>query len=471
MDKYISSSLWRVVAGAVLCTGLAYWLIVKDPYAEPVVRHCEWPPQPFKVAVPWPGGTVPWPEDARMSLTQGVWFAIEDLKDFVPERKPDDSDESWRQTQERWKERKELVERIEMLYIDEPTSDKTDAAEARRIAKDPDVVAVIGHEQSSIAVASAVTYEKNAVLYLSPKATLARLTRHRFRYTFRLVPNDDVFAQSLVAFAREKSWNKVGVLYGRFEQGEALAQEFALHARDEVCEDLVGAKKLACQQKLVSECKDLTGDDMLACTKRIELVYFRSYLPEREHTEHDFRELLSSMSQEDVDALLLADQFPWAAKVLRDMQDMGMKQPVLAGELLDSSQAWRRAGTAANNLYVASVVDPQSTRVGVSEIRDRFRTKLGKLPGYGSAQGYGAFNLLLDAIQESKCTDPVVLATTLRVGNWEGLFGSFSFDNDGGVVGRDIFIKHVVDIRVMEEGKVDGRFQTVSPPKKTESAQ
>jgi branched-chain amino acid transport system substrate-binding protein len=369
----------------VLCGGLVYQLAIKDMYFTPTDElraQPEWPPSSVKIVVPWP-------DDGRMSLIQGVQLALEELN---ASSRP-------------------LANRVQVLWVDEPVALTSDGAMARRIAADTEVMAVIGHEEFSAAMAAAVTYEKHGILYLSPKATASRLTGHGFTHTFRLVPDDADFSRALAVFAKSQGWNRIGVLYGRFEQGEAMARWF---------------QNFATEEGLVP-------------------VYFRSYLPLDDYQEHDFRELLSTMRNEDTDAILLSDQLPWAAKVLVDMQVMGFTQPILAGDKLDSSAAWTLAREAANNLYVASAVDPDSTDVAFDTFRDTFHARFGSNPGYGSSQGYEAFNLFINAAEESQSVDPIVVATTIRTNEWSGLFGNYSFSPDGAIVGRSVIIKRMMD--------------------------
>tara|TARA_B100000676_G_C18091643_1_gene860505 strand:+ start:11377 stop:12948 length:1572 start_codon:yes stop_codon:yes gene_type:complete len=515
MDKYIAGTMRRVGVSVVVLASLSFALLTQKVYHQsPTDRYvsdehesgCLWPPAPMRIVVPWL-------EDGRMSLIQGVTAAAMDLQAAHVAHRPGESVEDWLI-------RSELASRIKLVFpsanerleqyrkvlsdvpvtkdlsaferlkrwtaalgqdepyyqgdprqvatrlrhvedplitvefVDEPDAKETDNALARSIAERPDVSAVIGHERSRVAVASAVAYEDAGILYLSPKATLARLTRHRFKYAFRMVPSDDAFAETLAAYTKHRDWNRVGVIYARFEQGEALAREFAAHLR----------KAWATQSPEKADDGETTLDADAApdATRDLKLAYFRSYLPSPRdaYARTDHRELLEEVTKFEVDALLLADQFPWAAKMMRDMREMGMTQPVLGGELLDSSQAWQRAGEAADNLYVATVVDPQSKSQEYMEFQARFREHFsGLLAGYGSVQGYEAFNLLFNAIVESKCTNPLVLATTLRTTQWEGMFGNYHFDNTNAIIGRDIYIKKVYFMN----GR--GSFSTIYPPK------
>jgi branched-chain amino acid transport system substrate-binding protein len=385
MTRALALSLLRILIALAVCVGGGYWLLVKDMYYTPTSElraGREWPPASVRVVVPWP-------QDGRTSLIEGVTLALEELNASASP----------------------LAGRIQVEYVDDPVVERDHGRIARRIAADESVMAVIGHEQSETAIASAVSYEGAGILYLSPKASLSRLTEHGFQYTFRLVPDDAEFARALARYASGQGWKRLGIFYGRFEQGEALASWFPLHA----------------------------------VRNGLTPVYYRSYLPARDYRRQDFRGLLATMRTEATDAILLADQLPWAAKVLVDMQAMGFTQPVLAGDKLDSSEAWRLAGTAANNLYLGSAVDPDSTEPEFVAFRRRFFSRFKSNPGYGSSQGYEAFNLFVRAAEKSQSVDPVVIATTLKTNEWRGLFGPFSFSTDGAIRGRKVIIKRMKD--------------------------
>lgn len=385
MTRALLMSLLRILLAVVVCAGGAYWLLVKDMYYTPAAAlrsGSQWPPVSVHMVVPWP-------QDGRISLIEGVTLALEELNASASP----------------------LAGRINVEFVNEPIVESDHGRVARRIAAEDSVVVVIGHEMSESAIAAAVTYEGKGILYLSPKASLSRLTEHGFQNTFRLIPDDPEFAKALASFAARQGWKRIGVFYGRFEQGEALAGWFPVFAQ----------------------------------RAGLTPAYFRSYLPARDYRRQDFRGVLATMRTEPTDAILLADQLPWAAKVLVDMQTMGFTQPILAGDKLDSSDAWRLAGAAANNLYIASAVDPDASDAEFTAFKRRFFTRFRSNPGYGSAQGYEAFNLFVKAAEHSRSVDPVVVATTLKTNEWHGLFGAFSFSNDGAIRGRRVIIKRMKD--------------------------
>lgn len=383
MTRSLATSLLRILLAVAACAGLLYWLVLSDSNYTPAARTrgaTEWPPQSIAIAVPWP-------QDGRVSLIEGVKLGLEELNAGGGP----------------------LAGKFHVKFVDEPTATVNDGSVARSIAADRDIVAVIGHESSSDALPAAVTYESRGILFLSPKATIPRLTGHEYKFTFAMLPDDQAFAAALAGFARSRGWMHVGVLYGRIEQCEELAREFSLNA----------------------------------IAMGISPAYFRSYLPARDYRTRDFREFLSSIRTVRTDAILLADLLPGAAKVLLDMQALGFTEPILAGDGLDSGNVWTLATKAADNLHVASPVDPDSGEVAYAAFRERFRKRFGSNPGYGSAQGYEAFKLLASAVERSRSVSPIVLATTLKTGKWQGLFGEYSFTNAGGIVGRKIYVKRM----------------------------
>lgn len=334
---------------------------------------------------------VVWPPHSSVSLIEGIQLAFEEI--------PADS----------------VLSGKMKLQVFTETEDN--GALARQIADVPDVLAVIGHEFDSTTIPASITYEDNGMLFLAPKSTDIRLTGHQFKYVFRLTPEDRAMTSALADFAVTRGWKRVGTLYGRADHGESAQKQF------------------------------LTASGRSG----LEIPFMRSFFHERFWQRQDFREMIGTFREAQFDAIMLADQLPWAAKLLMDMDLMGVSQPVIATDKLDSMQVWQYASTAANNLYVASTVDPASTEPAYVAFRERFRKRFGVPPGYGATQGYESMMLLINAITKSGSADPIVVSTTLRTNPWMGLFGEFSFDADGDVVGRSISIKR----------QQDGKFTTV----------
>jgi branched-chain amino acid transport system substrate-binding protein len=226
-----------------------------------------------------------------------------------------------------------------------------------------------------------------------------------------MTPDDRAMAAALAEFSKKQAFSKVAILYARTALGESLAPS------------------------LVSE----------LAKHGIELAFYRSYLPVDDWRHQDFRAIIADLIQKPFDAVVVVDQLPRAAGLVSDLRRMGIRQPILGGDKLDSPELWDIAGQASEGLYAVSAVDTSTQTPEYLAFRQRFRKRYGAEPDYGASQGYESFRLLIEAVLESKSADPIVLATTLRVGKWKGIFGPFSFNHEGDIVGRSLSTKRMND--------------------------
>jgi branched-chain amino acid transport system substrate-binding protein len=376
----------EVVSGVIIVSLLLYISMLRSSYYQPYFEErskvgSNWRKNGFTVAVVWP-------PHQDYSFVHGFKVALEELDE----------------------EKGPLAGKIHAAYYEEgwDTSGKSGADIAQKVVRDRNVVAVLGHETSASAIPASLTYEMHGILFLTPKSTDPRLTTHNFLYTFRLTPNDREIASAMVEFAKQRGWNKVGIFYARSPVGESLAP-------------LIQAQTV---------------------NKGVEVAFLRSFLARDEDwQDEDFRPMIAEIRKDQFDAVMIADQLPRAAKLVMDLRKMGMDKPIIANDKLDSGRLWDVAQQAANDVYVASTVDPSSTTPRFLEFKQRFRKRWGEDPGYGASQGYEALMMLADAGRESDSADPLVVATTLRAYKWDGLFGKYEFAQNGDIEGRHITIK------------------------------
>jgi ABC-type branched-subunit amino acid transport system substrate-binding protein len=386
----------EVVSGVIILSLVLYVSVLRSSYYQPYYEErskvgANWRKNGFTVAVVWP------PHQDK-SFVHGFKVALDELDE----------------------EKGPLSGKIHAKYYEEgwDSTGRTGAAIAQKVVRDRNVVAVLGHEFSASAIPASLTYEMHGILFLTPKSTEPRLTTHNFLYTFRLTPNDHEIAAAMVEFAKRKGWNKIGVFYARSPAGESLAPQITAQT----------------------------------VNKGVEVDFLRSYLARDEDwEEQDFRPMIAEIRKDQFNAVMIADQLPRAAKLVMDLRKMGMDKPIIANDKLDSGLLWDIAHQAANNVYVASTVDPSATTPRFQEFRQRFRKRWGEDPGYGASQGYEALMLLAEAGRDSDSADPLVVATTLRAYTWKGLFGDYEFSQNGDIEGRRITIKELKD----------GQFTTV----------
>jgi branched-chain amino acid transport system substrate-binding protein len=391
----------RTILLTLALAGLFYYAMARErfyraTYAERSRVGAAWRTKGVTVAVVWP-------KHGDLSFVDGVRLAMEEAN-FSQSRR--------------------LNERIRLKIYEEAAEKpgQESGAIARELVRDGNLVAVLGHEISASAIPASLTYETHGILFLTPKSTDPRLTQHGFRYTFRLTPDDHQIAIAMVKFAAERAWLpkaqrpksaapvSVGLYFCRTPGGQSLSEEVIAAVEQE----------------------------------GLTLKFARSYLPvEKSWAEMDFRSLIANQTEEAVDTIVVADQLPRGAKIIADIRKLGVKLPIIASDKLDSGTLWDLAKEAANDVYVASAVDPDATTPQFLAFREQFRRRYGQLPGYGASQGYEAFMLLADAILSSDSAEPLIVATTIRNTNWNGLFGEFKFTPAGEIEGRHISIKRL----------------------------
>jgi branched-chain amino acid transport system substrate-binding protein len=335
------------------------------------------------------GGTVAvvWPDDKCCGFLHGVRMAWEEISQRGP-----------------------LAGKIKLREFYEGGHRFRQAA--ARAAADSSVLAVLGHESSESAVAAALLYQSNGILFLTPMVTEPRLTSFGFRYLFRLTPSDREISASLARLAKDEGWTRLGVIYARNEHGESFAPHFVAQAEE----------------------------------AGLTVSFMRSYLPHADPSyRQDFRPLIADFANETYDAVVIADRLPRAGWLVADLRSMGVTAPVLGGDKLDSALLWKTAGAAANGVYVASAVDPDAASPAAVRFRREFQRRYGSPPDYEATQGYEAYRLLVEAWEGSRSGAPVVVATTLRTRPWKGLFGEYAFTAEGEIRGREISIKRMKD--------------------------
>lgn len=293
-------------------------------------------------------------------------------------------------------------------HIFNETSRETGAQIARKIARDPQIVASIGHYGSSRSLPAAVTYEYHGILYVSPVATSPSLTRYGFGYLFRNIPSDAEIAKAILQQSVRNSWEKAAIVHVRGDYGQNFSQMF--------------------QEQ--------------AFYKDVQVPVVKSYAAH----QTNFRRMIVEMRRQEYDFVFLADVVPRAAEFIRQYREMGGTEPFIGGDGLDSNLLWQIAGEDAEGTQVATTFNPQSQRPQIRQFVQDFRERWdGLTPDFLAAQGYDAVQLLARSMAYSQSAEPIVVATSMRFSDpMTGVLGTYSVELDGGISGKDIAFKELV---------------------------
>lgn len=286
-----------------------------------------------------------------------------------------------------------IISQIERTAIDERDTRRIARQLTHQFVTRHEVVAVIGHANSAIAVPASVTYNAYGILHLSVGATNLMLTEQEFKYIFRMIPNNGVMTEQLVGYCLHKNYNQIVVLNERTDYGEEVASKF-----------YSSAVKFG-----------------------IKTVYQRSYF---QNTE-DFRDMIAEFKGKSFDAIFIAGNYVAGARLIKQIQEMGIQTHYLGSDAMDSNKIANLSKGAADGIVVPKAYNPQCSLAEV--FAEKFRKKYyGIPPDSWAAQGYDTIGLLAHIMKQTKSTVPMVVGTTLRyMPPWQGITGLHRFNGNG----------------------------------------
>ena len=112
----------------------------------------------------------------------------------------------------------------------------------------------------------------------------------------------------------------------------------------------------------------------------------------------DFRRQLQVIEDSRVDAIVLWTDIGPAAKILQQMQELGMKQRVFGSHRTIGDELINLAGPAAEGFEAVFPYNPNRTDPRWLEFNDRFETRFHEKPDHFAALAYDAMQILLNAI-------------------------------------------------------------------------
>jgi len=277
---------------------------------------------------------------------------------------------------------------------------------AQQFAENIDMVAVIGHVNSSISIPTSIMYQYYGMVMLSPLSTNSRLTHQGYDKVFRNVPNNAMFGRSQAEFCSRKGFDRI-MIY---------------HLNDDYAQDLSNAFEIAAGEL------GLTIVDRLSYDALSDVRHFKSDL---EYWKDTF----------EFDAIFLAGLMPQAAGVVADARKLGIEVPIIGGDALNTSELFTEVGDYAEGVYSAAIYHLDNDLPKNREFVLNFKKCYARLPDRCAAQGYDAMQVLAAAITKANSSVPDKIARALHeLDNYEGLTGAYSFDDNGDVNNRPIFM-------------------------------
>jgi branched-chain amino acid transport system substrate-binding protein len=286
-----------------------------------------------------------------------------------------------------------LGEKLVSVVGDDRSDPKEGVSIANKFISD-NVKFVVGHFNSGVSIPASKEYAEGGILEISPASTNPRLTDEGGWNIFRTCGRDD--QQGLIAgrYIAEHFKNKrIAVIHDKTPYGKGLADE---------------AKKTM-------------------NTAGITEVFYDGI----NVGEKDFSALISRLKQLNIDYLYYGGLYAEAGLIIRQMRDQGMDKVVMiSGDGIVTDEFGAVAGPSAVGTLITFGPDARKNP-NAAEVLKVFKSKGIDPEGY-VLYSYAAMQILTQAIEQAKSTDPKTVAKFMRAGKeFNTVFGPLSFNEKG----------------------------------------
>ena len=301
--------------------------------------------------------------------------------------------------------------RLELVALDDQRSPTQAVAAAKKLVADPDVVAVVGHLNSSCTMPASAIYHQARMLNISPVSSNPQISRQGFDTFYRTCATDDLQGPAAALFAvRELGAKKIFLLDDMTTYGRGLANEFEKKAR------ALGAEILGHE--------GITQGDK------------------------DFAPLLTKIKSLAPDLLYFAGMFPEGALLIKQRGDVGLGGLFMGGDgLFDPALIDLAGPKVAEGAYLTTIGSDIHQIPTARDFLQKYEARFGPVGAY-SSYAYEAASIAVWAIRTAGKKDrAAVLAAMKTLKDYPGIFGIQNFDAKGDSLIRDIGIFTVRDGR------------------------
>ena len=299
--------------------------------------------------------------------------------------------------------------RLALMILDDQRNPTQAVAAAKKLVADRDVVAVVGHLNSSCTMPASAIYHQAGLLQVSPVSSNPQISRQGFETFHRTCATDDLQGPAAARFAvKELGARRIFILDDMTTYGRGLANEFERKAR-------------ALKAEILGH-EGLTQGDK------------------------DFVPLLTKVRSLNPDLLYFAGMFPEGALLIKQRADVGLTARFLGGDgLFDPVLIHLATPQAAEGIHLTTIGSDIRRIPTARAFLKAYEARFGPIGAY-SAYAYEATSIAVWAIRQAGVKDrAAVLAAMKRVKDYPGLFGAQNFDEKGDSLIRDIGLFTVKD--------------------------
>jgi len=300
--------------------------------------------------------------------------------------------------------------KVDFVPFDDQAKPDVGVANAKNIIADKDIMVVIGHLNSGVAIPSSEVYKEVTLAMISPANTNPVVTDRNYVNVNRVCGRDDV--QGVVGSEFAHGTMKVKsayIVHDKTQYGQSIAEFFKADAEK----------------------------------KGIKVLGF-----EGTEEKSNFDPLLTPIKAKNPDVIYFGGIYDQGAPFFKQAREKGIKSKFMGPDGMDSSDLTKIAGKAVVGMNYTSAAGPASALPKAKAFVDDYKKKFSKNPEPYAAEAYDATTIAIKAMEDlakggKKVTREDVSAAIRKVKH-SGITGEIAFDSKGDRQKAQYFVLTVV---------------------------
>lgn len=299
---------------------------------------------------------------------------------------------------------------VELMVGDDTGNPKEAPNVAQKFAADNNILAVIGHWNSSCTLAARGIYEAVQMPVITDSVNKA-VTDGTTPHLFRISLTDTTQAKNLAQYAYDKlGKRKAAILFTANDFGTGLKNDFT--------------------EEFIRLGGEVVGSE----------TYF-------EGQSKDFSPQLTKIKGKNPDVLFVAGYYVETALIAQQSKAAGLDIQMIGTEGISSDELVKLGGDAVEGIKFAAFFHPDVEFPGTKEFVEAFRAKYNKEPDNYTALAYDSAKLIIEGMKKNGATREGITKYINEVKDFPGVAGPISFENNG--VTRGIIILTVKDGKIV----------------------
>ena len=304
--------------------------------------------------------------------------------------------------------------KVELAPYDDQANPDTGVANAKHIAANPSILAVVGHYNSGVQIPSSEVYHSSGLANVSPANTNPKVTTRGYAEVNRIVGRDDVQGVVGADFAHSHGVKSVFVIHDKTAYGQGIAEFFKKRAEE----------------------------------KGMKVLGF-----EGTEEKANFDALLSPLVAGNPDLVYFGGMTFQAAVLFRQARERGYQGMFMSDDGFESPDATKIAGQTlvdGKGTFYSTVSGPAAVYPGAAKFIKDFKAKYNADPQAFAAQGYDCMAICLKAIEnaakanKNAAPDRAAVVKAIRaLKDFAGITGTFTFNDIGDPTVAQYFVLQV----------------------------